>query len=182
MGSPKALLQFEGETFLDRLIGAFSTECVTVTVVLGHSSQIIREGIARGGQVDFIVNPDPDRGQLSSLQCGLDALASDAEAILFSPVDYPKIRPATVLAVVAAFREQYRIVVPRYESKRGHPVLFAPELKREFLAVPAGGQARDVIHRYVKETRYVDVDDDGILGDIDDPLAYANLIHSAASR
>ena len=71
MGSPKALLRFQDETFLDRLIRIFSPVCDPIIVVVGQHGDQIRSGIERGREVLFAENPDPERGMLSSLQCGL---------------------------------------------------------------------------------------------------------------
>ena len=68
MGFSKALLTLGSETFLDRLIRVLSTECSPVIVVLGHETDRIREGIERATEVTFVVNSDPERGMLSSLQ------------------------------------------------------------------------------------------------------------------
>ncbi len=48
MGFPKALLEFRGETFLDRLIAALSEHCSPVVAVLGARAQEIRAGVRRG--------------------------------------------------------------------------------------------------------------------------------------
>lgn len=169
MGSPKALLNYRGETFLDRLIALFEP-CDKTVVVLGHDADRIRAGIAR--PATFVVNPDPERGQLSSLQCGLRA-AGDAATILFTPVDYPAIDSDTVkrlLETGAIF------AMPRYEGRRGHPVKIGRDLAHELLACQTS--ARDVIRAH--EPSYVDVADPGIIDDIDDPVAYARLQETSA--
>ena len=71
MGSPKALLPYAGETFVDRLIGVFQSVCDSVIVVLGHEADAIRSGVRR--KASFVFNPDHELGQLTSLQCGLRA-------------------------------------------------------------------------------------------------------------
>jgi molybdenum cofactor cytidylyltransferase len=165
MGSPKALLTYRGETFLDRLIGIFSEMCDRTVVVLGYTHEQIRAGLRR--QATFVVNPHPERGQLSSLQCGLRAVA-DADAVFFTPVDYPAFEASTVRALLpyaGAF------TMPRYDGKRGHPVLIDRTMVEELLACRT--MARDVIRAH--EPFYVDVDDPGILEDVDDPAAYARL-------
>jgi len=70
MGSPKALLEYQGQTFLNRLIRVLGEVCDPVIAVLGYHAEIIRAQAI--GSVQFVVNPDPDRGQLSSLQTGLE--------------------------------------------------------------------------------------------------------------
>ncbi len=169
MGSPKALLTYRGQTFLDRQIELFRP-CDRIVVVLGHSAERIRAGVVR--PATFVVNPNPELGQLSSLQCGLHA-AFDVDVVLFTPVDYPAIHPDTVtrlLAVDAPF------AMPRYQGRRGHPVMVGREMVDELLACQTN--ARDVIRAH--EPFYLDVDDAGILEDIDDPAAYARLQEASA--
>ena len=181
MGTPKALLAYAGETFLDRLILTLSQSCSPVIVVLGHDSERIRGGLSRAGEVSLVTNPDPTRGQLSSLQCGLAAVPAEAEGVIFTPVDYPAVLPSTVASIARRFGERQPhelLVVPRSQDKRGHPVSVARELIPEFLALTAEAQARDVIRRHLAQTAYVDVDDPGILEDVDDPESLRRLSRS----
>lgn len=171
MGSPKALLPYRGEGFLDRLIGIFELHCPQVIVVLGYAPETIRAGMKRSATI--VVNPDWERGQLTSLQCGLRAIGNRVDAVLFTPVDYPAIDEGTVAAVTASMRREDQFVIPRYDGKRGHPVLLRSTLIPEFLEETLS--AREVVHRHVSETRYIDVEDEGILRDIDDPAAYQAL-------
>jgi molybdenum cofactor cytidylyltransferase len=179
MGTPKALLALAGETFLDRLIGVLGARCSPVIVVLGHEADSIRPRLRCPAVV--VVNQEYRRGQLSSLQRGLAAVPPDADGVLFTPVDYPAVLPATVEALVDAFTAAagFLLAIPRFQGRRGHPVGCARALIPEFLALPGTAQARDVIHRHVDRTLYVDVDDPGILRDIDDPEAYRELIGAA---
>jgi molybdenum cofactor cytidylyltransferase len=173
MGSAKALLEFRGETFLDRLIRCFSAYCSPVIVVLGHEPEVIRAGVRSAGDAVFVLNPDYSRGQFSSMQCGLRAVPEDAEGILFTPVDHPNIEPATVQQLMAA---RASIAIPQYLGRHGHPVLFTRALIPEFLALAPDAQAGQVLHGHAGEIRYLDVADPGILDDIDDPDAYHRLL------
>lgn len=178
MGSPKALLEFNGETFLDRLILTLGGACHPVIVVLGGESERIRAGLLRAELVTFVTNPNYQRGQLSSLQRGLAAVPPEAEGVLFTPVDYPLVRPSTIARIARRFemrQPEEWLVVPRSQGRHGHPVCLARELIPEFLALADGAQARDVIRSHRKQTVYEDVDDPGILEDVDDPESYARL-------
>ena len=180
MGSPKALLDYRGETFLNRLVRVLGSECNPVIAVLGYHSDAI--GAQTAGKVRFVVNPEPERGQLSSLQTGLAAVPKEVEGFLFTPVDSPAVRETTLQQLVARFRTrnaETQFVIPRHEGKRGHPVFAAPALLAEFLALPLTAQAKDIVHAYVPRTEYVDVDDPGILADIDDRAAYRKLVEQA---
>jgi molybdenum cofactor cytidylyltransferase len=171
MGSPKALLRYREESFLDTLIGLFSARCNPVIVVLGAHAGQIRDGAKRAAT--FVVNAGYQSGQTSSMQCGLRALPPDAEGVLFTLVDHPAVNSATLDLLLAAPRPLVR--VPRYRDQRGHPIWFARELVPEFLALPPDGAAREIVRAHVADTQFIDVDDSGVRADIDDPAAYARL-------
>ena len=180
MGRPKALLPFEGETFLDRLIARFSGICHPVIVVVGYGADRVRAGIANIDLAEVVINPEPERGMLSSLQCGLRAVP-DAGAVLFTPVDLPSIRRSTIeaLASVEALGATADVAMPVCDGRKGHPVRVSRQVIAELLALPVAAQARDVIRRY--EAQLLPVDDPGILHDVDTPTDYKALLGGVRS-
>jgi molybdenum cofactor cytidylyltransferase len=190
MGTPKALLDYRGETFLDRLIRVLGAVTNPVIVVLGYHASEIRAQIRANasGRARFVINPDPARGQLSSLQTGLAALPANGEGFAFIPMDCPAVREDTVAHLSGAFIARDpatlfvipRSVFPGTTGKRGHPVFAARSIAQELLALPADGKASDVVHRHVPRTHYVDLDDPGILTDIDDREGYRKLLETLA--
>ncbi len=176
MGSPKALLPFKGQTFLTRLTSTFEAECDKVVVVLGHNADAIRPALAETG-AQIVINPLPERGQLTSLQAGLKAV-EDTDYIFFTPVDYPAIEPGTVRTLRAQIPADGP-VVPQRQGRHGHPVLIPVSIAGELLALPESESARTVMHRHIPNTRYIEVDDPGILLDVDDPEAYRTLLEAA---
>jgi molybdenum cofactor cytidylyltransferase len=175
MGSPKALLPYGGETFLDRLTRLFATRCSPVIVVLGASAEEIRAQARR--PATFVVNPDYQNGQTGSMQCGLRAVPPEAGGVLFTLVDHPGVSPETIGRLLEGTA---RVRVPRYQERRGHPIFFSRELIPEFLALPVDGAARDVVRAHQAETEFLDVDDPGVVVDVDDPEAYRAFMESAA--
>ena len=176
MGFPKALLKLREETFLDRLARLFAARCSPVIVVLGAEAERIRSQTAAAAI--FAVNADYRRGQTSSMQCGLRALPAGTEGVLFTLVDHPAVAEDTLDRLLAEPRPLLR--VPRFGARRGHPIYFSHELTHRFLELdPETGAARDVVRRYESETEYVDVEDAGILADIDDAEAYRRLTGNA---
>jgi molybdenum cofactor cytidylyltransferase len=191
MGSPKALLDYRGETFVDRLIRVFSRSCDPVIVVAGVHADAIRERIDRRARL--VINPDPDRGQLSSLQTALAEVPREAAGFLFTPVDCPTVQAETIAMLVFEFHERGRFhkgdefhkggahesgvsfVIPRYRGKRGHPVCARGSLIPEFLALPPTAETRAVVNAHADRIVYVDVDDPGVLADIDDLEAYRKI-------
>ena len=171
MGFPKAMLRYRDETFLDTLVGLFATRCAPVIVVLGAHADRIRERVVR--PASFVFNEDYQRGMTSSLQCGLRALPPDAESVLFTLVDHPSVAPATIDALLRPSDALVR--VPRHGGRRGHPIWFSSQLSPEFLELPETCAARDVVRAHAAQTEFLDLDDPGILADIDDPAAYGKL-------
>jgi molybdenum cofactor cytidylyltransferase len=177
MGSPKALLEFRGETFLDRLTGVFSQFCAPVVVVVGARADEIRSGAKHPERAIFAENANYQLGQFSSMLCGLSMMPAKVEGVLFTLVDHPNVQPSTI----AAMLEQPRppLAIPRFQGRRGHPIYFGAGLIGEFLSLPPDAQAKVVISRHFDDTRWVDVDDAGILDDVDDAAAYRRLIETA---
>ncbi len=179
MGSPKALLDTgAGESFLDRLAGVFLEAGCSVYVVVGEDAAPIAQAIRRHAEITLVRNPDPSRGQLSSLQCGLRA-AAGVDAIFFTPVDAPGISRETIL-LLKDFLAGKDFAIPIYEGKRGHPVLMSAACAAEFLEPAEGATARDILHSRRASTRFVEVADPGILEDIDDPQAYELWLRGGA--
>ena len=181
MGFPKALLDYRGKTFLATLCDLFGQRCSSVIVVLGaHAERIsvAQEFPPVQGRVDtqhpkFVRNPRYRDGQTTSMQCGLHAVPPGAEGVLFTLVDHPAISAAAIDALLAPPRPLLR--VPRYRGRRGHPIWFSSRLIPEYLALPPNGAARDVVRAHAAETEFLDIDDPGIVTDIDDPEAYRVL-------
>jgi molybdenum cofactor cytidylyltransferase len=175
MGRPKALLIYQDETFIGRLQRIFLEYCTPVVVVLGHDAQSIQSSL--DARVQVAVNPDPERGMLSSLQTGLRML-SDGARILFLPLDYPAIRSETVASLCVA--PPCLIAMPRFGGTRGHPVLISRAVADELLALPVDAAARDVIRGHDAEIHYVDVADPAILMDVDTPGDYEALVKGSS--
>jgi molybdenum cofactor cytidylyltransferase len=109
------------------------------------------------------------------MQCGLRAVPPEAGGVLFTLVDHPAVAPATIDALLD--RQPGELLrVPRYGGRRGHPIWFSRELIPEFLELSASGAARDVVRRHAADTGFLDLDDPGIVADIDDRADYAALL------
>jgi CTP:molybdopterin cytidylyltransferase MocA len=179
MGRPKPLLPYLDETFLDRQIALHCAFSAQVFVVLGHRANEIAAGAKRTENALLLLNPEPDRGQLSSLQCGLRALPAHLEAVLIQPVDSPGVAPATLLAMCQA-RDAAAVppdfVIPTHDGRRGHPVLMRAAVGAELLALPDGATARDVVHAHRATTLFIETADPAIHRDIDTPEDYEQLM------
>jgi molybdenum cofactor cytidylyltransferase len=202
MGSPKALLRApDGQPFVVRIARAFADAGVTdIVVVTGADHDAIAEAvrlvvaaaavrpagsapppataqIAGAVRISCARNPDPARGQLSSLWVGLDAvIRPEVEACLVTLVDVPMLRAETVSRVVAAWRRTGApIVRPALGDRHGHPVLFARSLFDELRNAPLDIGAKAVVRAHAAEIWNEPVADEGCLSDVDTPDDYRRL-------
>jgi molybdenum cofactor cytidylyltransferase len=177
MGTAKGLLDYRGETFVDRLARIFALYCDPVIVVLGAGADEIRGRLTRPAHI--VINESWHTGQTGSMQCGLRAVPPGPDGVLFTLVDHPNVRSSTVAQLTS---QEAAVALPRYAGRRGHPLYFSRELAAEFLALDPASSARTVLQRHAAEIRYADVDDPGILDDVDDPAAYQRLKTYDAER
>jgi molybdenum cofactor cytidylyltransferase len=181
MGEPKALLEIDGETFLERAIDVLvEGGCSSVTVVLAPGESGRRTGeIARRKRTRPVENPRADAEQIDSLRIALEALPEDAEATVVLPVDHPLAEAKTVQELVRGFRASGQpIVRPVYNDRPGHPVLFARDLWDELAGPDLLDGAREVVHRHAAEILDVMIGDRGVSVDIDTPEDYRREIVS----
>jgi len=186
MGRPKALLDFEGRTALELALDSMAGYGMPV-VVLGPNYEEIEEKTGLGQRsVRGVLNLDSSSGQTDSLKRALAVLPPQASAFFFMPVDFPLVSSADVARLVQAYREskdpKKSIFVPSHDRKRGHPVLCRRELAAEFLALPPGGSARDVLRRDESRLVHVDFPEAYVLMDMDTPEDYVRCLEEYRAR
>jgi len=182
MGTPKATLLYRGRTFLELIVQTLRAGGLErIAVVLGHQAEEIQRKV-KVEPARVVINPDYRSGQTSSLQAGLRSLlADDLEAVVLGLVDHPAIIAETVSRIVATFRQGGApVVIPTYHGRRGHPVLIGRELFEELLRLNGDAGANTVVRRYRPVTQFVEVEDEGILIDVDDPEIYRRLTQGDA--
>ena len=171
MGQPKALVPFQGSTFVEHLIAATRHARVGITrMVLGAGA----EGIRAQLKIDpgwIVVNGDWPKGQLSSIHAALRSLPVGAtEGILVCPVDHPLISAQLVAALIAAFDSSGKmIVLPKFRGRRGHPVIFRADLYEELLAASTEVGARQVVWNHAAEVMEVETEEEGVILNLNDP-------------
>jgi molybdenum cofactor cytidylyltransferase len=178
MGSPKALLEIEGQTFIERIISALrQTRVRRIVVVLGHHVAEIGERISHF-PVEIIVNEDYKKGQLSSLQAAIRSLDLDeVDGILVHLVDHPFLSTELVDKMIERFYASgKKIVVPIHRGKRGHPVMFARSLFAELLDAPLDKGAKTVVRAHGAETLEIESAETGVAIDIDTPKEYEEFV------
>jgi len=182
MGTPKALLPIgpADDCFLTRLSGVFRDAGLgSIVAVVGPGAEAVRR------RADEIVppirvleNPDPSRGQLSSLLIALDAAeAEEAGGLLVTLVDVPLVEPNTIRQLLDTWRRtRAPIVRPERHGRHGHPVIFDKAVFGDLhRADPALG-ARSVVRAHAAAIVDVPVEDEGPFVDIDTPEDYRRWV------
>src|SRR5256885_8211786 len=187
MGSDKALLPWppptagqppSNHTFLSSAIRSLAPATDFILVVAGRNEAALAPIVYANG-ASLVTNPDPSRGQFSSLQAGLhEVLNRGRDAAMVTLVDRPPANPSTLQILRNAFETTQPTiwaVVPEFSGKHGHPYLVGREMIEEFLRVPATSTARDIEHEHQQHIHYVGVEDPLIVANINTPEDYARL-------
>lgn len=174
MGRPKALLQAHGQSFVTRLVETLHRGGVRpAVVVIRPAAGDIAAEILRAGATP-VVNPAPDEGQLSSLLTGLTAIEDVAPAVLVTLVDAPSIGPAAIASLLARVAaSDAPILRATYRGRHGHPVVFRRSVFGALRGADPDMGAKAVLRAHTVED--VDIDDPGVVDDIDTPEDYARV-------
>ena len=179
MGQDKALLPWQGGTFLSAAIDVLKPVTELVIVVGGKSTNSLLPTVYQKGA--FITeNHHTERGQFSSLQIGLqEVLNRGRDTAIVALVDRPAPRMATVRAIKKHFVESVEsgvwAVVPEFEGRHGHPFIAGREMIERFLRAPQDATARDVEHAAQEHISYFPVNDANVIMNVDTPEEFARL-------
>lgn len=182
MGRPKLLLPFNGGPLVAGVVNALLGGGVEEIVLVTAPEDEDLRGWARRSGIESAVNPDPERGMLSSIREGVGALGGAAElaqrgaTLLVSPADLPNLQVETVIEILRRMRESGApIAEPVFQGKRGHPLAIAPRLIPEIETLDLDVGLRQLRSRHEAELLEVPVEDAGVVQDVDTPEEYERL-------
>ncbi len=188
MGRPKLLLPWGGATVVGAVAAALAAGgAERVALVVGPPEDAAARDLAAWGRSQGLVvaeNPHPERGMLSSILRGVEALGGAARlrrrgaALLVTPADLPGLGSSTVAAVAAALRAGAALAVPVHGGRRGHPLGIAPALLPEVPSLDLRVGLRQLLDRHAARLVEVPVDDPGAVHDVDTPDDYRRLAGS----
>lgn len=183
MGRDKALLPWppgkSGDTFLSAAIASLQDFNDLVIVVAGRNEPVITP-LAYAAGATVIRNPEPERGQFSSLQTGLqEVLNRGRDAAMVTLVDRPPVAKQTLENLreefLAGLERGSWAVIPEHNGRRGHPIVIGREMIEAFLKAPTGATARDVRLQYQNKIEYLSIDDPYVSLNVNTPEDYAAL-------
>lgn len=175
MGSQKLLLPFGQSTIIETVVdNVLNSSIDHVMVVLGASQREVQD-ILGNKAVQFCYNKEHEKGMLSSVICGVGALPDDSESALIFLGDQPGIPPSVTNAVIDAYSEElFGIVIPVHNYRRGHPLLVDMKYRKEIEHLDLEEGLKSLRHHFPEDVLEVEVDEPGILVDIDTPADYKN--------
>src|SRR2546422_6697690 len=177
MGSPKALLPYQGRPFLEHLLEVTSHRNIGVRrVVLGAHAEPIAKAVNLKAD-EIVINEEWEKGQLSSVQAALRSLPPGTDGTLLCLIDHPLVSAALIQDLIEAFyRSKKLIVLPVYEGRRGHPVIFSAPLYEELLRAPFETGARAVVWAHPREIEEVPTNEEGCVLNLNDPETMIRVI------
>ena len=175
MGTPKPLLPIQGRPAVIRCLESLRDSGVAdiVLVVSPEGGDIVKA--ASGFAVRVAVNEQPGSDMAASVKAGLVSIDRDATGVLICLCDHPLVRPESLESILSAHTQKPdAIIIPLYNGRKGHPTLF-PRFVLEDLGKVA--TLRDVIDRHRAAIFTLDVDDEGVILDMDTPEDYRRIVN-----
>ena len=186
MGRDKALLPWPAGsatgTFLSRAIDVVGPLTEMVIVVAGENEGTLRPTVySRAGYL--VVNPEPQRGQFSSLRVGLQAVLDrghDGAVVML--VDRPAVKRETIerlqKALAESSEEDVWAAVPSFAGEHGHPLVMGRDMIEMLLRAPAESNAREVLAANTSHVAYVVVEDANVIRNVNTPEDYEQAAQS----
>lgn len=178
MGSPKALVAYQGRPFLEHLLQVTTHPKIGLRrVVLGADAEPIARAVELADN-EIVINDDWESGQLSSIQAAVRSLLAgkaasppQTDGMLLCLIDHPLISSALVHELIERFyaASRAKIVLPVYDGRRGHPVIFPASLYEELLQAPADKGARAVVWAHAADILEVPTSEEGCVLNLNDP-------------
>jgi molybdenum cofactor cytidylyltransferase len=170
MGSPKALLPFHGRPFLEHLLDVIKHPKIGARrVVLGAHAESIAKAVHLNAD-EVVINEDWEQGQLSSIRAALRSLPAGTDGILLCLVDHPLISETLVNGLIEQFYATgATVVVPVYQGRRGHPVIFSAAVYEELEKAPEEQGARSVVWAHKEQVSEYITDEEGCVLNLNDP-------------
>ncbi|AFQ43195.1 DVU_1551 family NTP transferase [Desulfosporosinus meridiei] len=174
----KPLLSLGEDTVLEKAVESFVKGGIRdIRVVVGHRANEMYP-ILEKIEVQTVVNPNFSEGMFSSVRAGVESLPSEAKGFFLLPVDNPIIRPDSIKKLESAFMTtRFGIIYPTYQGTRGHPPLISCRYGKKVMFWDKPGGMKALLEQYEQDALEVEVEDPGILLDMDTPEDYQQMLN-----
>jgi len=173
MGVQKLLLPFGGKTVIAHIVDQLTASSVDeVHVVVGFQGKRVSSELS-DRPVSIVNNSNYKSGMLSSVRCGLHAVTQQCGAVLVALGDQPSVTTKLIDQMLQTFvSTEKQILVPLYNGKRGHPIMFSAAYREEILTQYDNVGLRGLLYAHKEDVFELPVTTSGILSDMDCPEDY----------
>ena len=174
----KLFLPLEDRSVIQQVVANLEGSRVSqIFVVTGHEQEMVRKELDQAS-VTFVNNPEYSKGLSTSLRTALAVLPNEISGVLVCLGDMPFVRSQHIDALVESFNlvAERQICVPTFDGKRGNPVLWDRRYIQEMMEVRGDVGAKHIIGDYEEFVTEIELDDPGVVTDIDTPEAYSKTV------
>ena len=168
MGRDKLSLPWGKETVLEHCLRILlRSEVQEVILVISKLAQW-KQNRYDNPKIKVVLNPRYREGMSTSIRKGLQALDHRSQGVLIALGDQPRLKTRTINCLIHAFAlGKGKIVIPSFQKKIGHPVIFHRQYERELKRLKGDVGGRSIIERHPQEVKRVRVRSEGVIRDID---------------
>lgn len=174
----KMLLPFKGSTVIGTVLNALEQSLVHEIIVVENHETSIALQLDTSAKLKFVTNLDAGQGLTSSIQCGIKAASRSATAYLICLGDMPLLTNSDYNILINKLLENNRkvILIPKFNNKRGNPVLFSSHFKEDILLLKDKEGCKPVVVANEHFINEVPFSNNHCHVDIDNMEDYKNLI------
>ncbi|MDF2614463.1 MAG: molybdenum cofactor cytidylyltransferase [Clostridia bacterium] len=174
MGKDKLLLEYRGKTLLQQTLDTV-LKCDFYQVILVIRQKEMLQ-LKNSNTLKVIENKKAYRGMSESIKLGLK-YADACDGYMFLTIDQPLLGSTMVNKLLQSFDEDKNdIIVPRHMGKKGSPVIFPSRFKQELMSLEGDIGGKIIINKYLKQVRFVEIDDEKSLFDVDSQEDYQKIL------
>lgn len=180
MGRSKHLLPFKGKTVIETVIfNLLNSKTKKIVLVARENDTNLLKHIPGNKRINLVFNNTENADMFSSVVCGTQFLEDDADSVMFFLGEHPMVDYNTINILIDAFKHnRKKIIIPVYDSMRGHPVIIDNSLKKEILSSKVFC-FKDIMRIHKKEILEVEVNCKGTLMDLDTEQDYRKLMEES---
>lgn len=143
-------------------------------LVIGREALFEQGVYETAAELEIVLNPDAEDGMGSTLACGARFIPDDWKAAAICLADMPRLSAST-LAHLKDEAKVDRIIIPFHDGQPGHPVIFGAQFFAALQQCQGDSGARRIINNHPDAVMRIEIDDAGVLQDVDDRQALASL-------
>lgn len=144
-----------------------------IVIITGYDSDVLEHELA-AYPIMFLKIGEYEQAELLDLaKEGIRFLENQCEQVVFTPVDVPLVRPDTLSELMQI---DALAAAPAYHGEKGHPILLSRQLFPLILDYQGDGGIIGALHFAGIERTWLEVEDRGVLSDLNHLEQDADLI------